>query len=549
MVLIDQATTDTFTASNGYFIHQYSVVGTRNISVIDGGNLEVLVVAGGGGGGTTVDKFAPSGGGGGGEVVYLTSHPVSGGSLTVTIGAGGSSNVNGSNSVFGTIQTNGGGAGAPGYGTVANSGGSAGGGGRYTGTRATSVKLHPNGLGNNGGLSTTGDGAGGGGAAGQGGARVGAQGFSCSITGTAQIFGSGGGGGSRSGGGAAGGTNAGSGGAGETNNATIRNASNGVNGFGCGGGGGGCGGNYGGFGNGGAGGSGIVILKYYIGNPIYRPVSWTAIQTSLSTTGSAFSSYLNQPVNYVGLYQKLPTGPIAYSDFLGRSKKITNTGLALSYDPANINSYSGSGTSLIDLSGNNRTGTLSGGASVNSNKHIVLNGSPQFISTTFQANLDNLRLYTFELWFWDDASGLGGLDNTALISNYTGNTNTTPNAILHILENGGLRFSERNTSATIGAVVTSTSVCTSTWTHIVGVATSTELILYVNGINVGTATRPGGVITPSPNRDISIGGNHFDRYQTCRIGPVRIYLDKALSATEVVENYEAERYRESLNVI
>lgn len=545
MVLIDQATTDTFTVSNGFFIHQYSVVGTRSISVFDGGNLEVLVVAGGGGGGTTIDRFAPSGGGGGGEVVYLTSHPVSGGSLTVTIGAGGSSNVNGSTSVFGNIQANGGGAGAPGGNSSANSGGSGGGGGRYTGTRATSVKLHPSGLGNAGGLSTTGDGAGGGGAAAQGGARVGAQGFSCSITGTAQIFGSGGGGGSRAGGGSVGGTNAGSGGAGETNNATIRNASNAVNGFGGGGGGGGCGGNFNGLGNGGAGGSGIVILKYYIGNPIYRPVSWTAIRTSLNTTGSAFSSYLNQPVNYVGLYQKLPTGPIAYSNFLGRAKTITNTGLALSYDPANVNSYSGSGTTLTDLSGNNRNGTLSGGASVNANKQIVLNDSPQFVSTAFQVNLDNSTLYTFELWFWDDAVGVP--DNTALISNYTGNANTVPNTQFHVFNDGTVRILERNTSSQVGSAATSTSVCTGTWTHLAAVATSTQLILYVNGVSVATGTRPGGIITPSPNRAISIGGNHFDRYQTCRLGPIRVYIGKALTAAEVVGNYEAERYRESLN--
>ena len=556
MVLIDVSNTDTFTSSNGYFIHQYKVTGTRNITVIDGGVAEVLVVAGGGSGFAAENAYSPSGGGGGGEVIYLTSNLIRAGTLSVSVGAGGI-NSNGGNSSFGTIEANGGGRGGSAS-SNALSGGSGGGAGRNNLTRALSVKLNASGLGNSGGISMGGAaGAAGGGGASQQGVTVtgqpgaaGGQGYTSTITGTAQVFGSGGGGGARANAGGAGGSNAGSGGRGETADTVLVKGTNAINGFGGGGGGGGGGGNVGptNVGTAGNGGSGIVIVKYYLGSIITSPVSLTSIKNVLNSSTNSFSSYQGVPVSYKGVFNKLPSSTIGYSNFLMRQKNIVTDGLSLFFDPSNPTSYSGSGTTLLDISGKSNNGNLEGGASVNTSNQLFLNGSPQYVSTTFQPNLDNSRLYTLELWFKDDAPGCTTPDNTALISNYSGNTTTAAHVQLHIFDTGIVRLLERNMSTTTGSASTSASVCTGKWTHIVGVATSTQLLLYVNGSNVATGTRPGGTITPSPNRNITIGGNHFDRYQTCQIGPIRIYLDKALSATEVATNYEAERYRESLNV-
>lgn len=562
MVLIDVSNTDTFSVNSGYYIHQYTVPGTRTITVSDGGVVEVLVVAGGGGGATASGNFNAGGGGGGGEVVYLSSFTVRGGNFTVTVGSGGvggvgGANTNGENSVFGTIQTNGGGAG----GTTdvnAKSGGSGGGCGRNNLTRALAVKLYPTGLGNNGGIANAGGATG---AAGGGGATgaapdlpatsigyPGGPGYTSSITGTAQVYGSGGGGGARASTGGAGGTNAGKGGDGQTTNTSLIDGTSAINGFGGGGGGGGVGGNsltY--LGAGGNGGSGIVVVKYYVGSIIYKPISVTLIKSVLGTTANASSAYRNQRVMHKGLISTLPSSTIARSDFFNRMKAIVTDGLALYFDPANTSSYSGTGTTLTDLSGNGRNGALEGSATVNTDEQIVLNGSPQYVSTTYQPNLDNNRLYTFELWFWDNAAGLTSGDNTALITNHGP---LTPFGVgfakLHITSAGQVIFQEVNSSSTTATASSASSVCNSTWTHIAGVATATSLLLYINGTNVSTATRPGGVVTSG--MQFFIGGNHLGRYQTCRLGPVRIYIDKALSATDVSQNYEAERYRESLNV-
>jgi hypothetical protein len=160
-------------------------------------------------------------------------------------------------------------------------------------------------------------------------------------------------------------------------------------------------------------------------------------------------------------------------------------------------------------------------------------------------NLNNNTLYTFELWFWDDAPG-GFLSNTALISNY-GPDGTTPLATLHIIEDGKVAFNQRTPENQGTGITTPLSVCNSTWNHIVGVATETDLILYVNGINVvSSATRMNGTITS--NMSIVIGGNHLGRYQTCRLGPIRIYVGVALSESQVLQNYNSEKNRSELKI-
>ena len=50
---------------------------------------------------------------------------------------------------------------------------------------------------------------------------------------------------------------------------------------------------------------------------------------------------------------------------IARGPKIVTSGLVLALDAADKNSYRGSGTSWLDLSGNNNTGTLTNGPTFN----------------------------------------------------------------------------------------------------------------------------------------------------------------------------------------
>lgn len=256
--------------------------------------VQYLVIAGGGSGGLQQNRGAGGGGAGG----YRTSYGQSGGganaesaftfavstNYTVTVGAGGASHTTarngnkGSNSVFNTITSEGGGAGG-GYteaGGDSKNGGSGGGSSGYGTAQSVLVGTGTANQGFAGGLGVesygpdpTGLGGGGGGAGAVGGAATGTTagvggnggaGVASSITGSS-VFRAGGGGGAvlnnGSGGQTAGVGGNGGGGYGGRDGAVSSGFAGDVN-TGSGGGGG----NINSSGTSGAGGSGIVILRY-----------------------------------------------------------------------------------------------------------------------------------------------------------------------------------------------------------------------------------------------------------------------------------------------
>ena len=241
------ATGGTITTDGDYKVHTFTSSGTFAPTSVNGmGVVEYLVIGGGGG-------SASIAGGGGGAGGYRTAigFPVSVQNYTVTIGAGGAQNYSGSNSVFSTITSIGGGRGSANSGSPAAVGGSGGGGGRDNVASAAGTA----GQGNAGGVgifAANAYGGGGGGGAGavgvagtSGAGGAGGAGLASSITGSSVYRAGGGGGGTYNGAsvGAGGNGGGGSAGAGSANT----------------GGGGGAANNNG---AGSAGGSGVVIIRY-----------------------------------------------------------------------------------------------------------------------------------------------------------------------------------------------------------------------------------------------------------------------------------------------
>ncbi|MDP1759870.1 MAG: hypothetical protein Q8L01_00105, partial [Candidatus Woesebacteria bacterium] len=251
----------TITKSGGYTIHTFTSSGT--FTPPNAGTVEVLVVGGGGGGGQRI-----GGGGGAGGLTYNASYSVSSSPITVTVGGGGAGAVSsaggnygtaGSDSVFGTITTTGGGRGA--YYNGGNlTGGSGGSGGGQGGTSAGTGGAGTAGQGNNGGVVGGGySGGGGGGQSAVGGTGTtngtnGGAGYTSSISGSSVCYAGGGGAGGNSGDGTATCGGGGGGGGGTS-------ASNGTANTGGGGGGGRNVSDLTGV-TGGNGGSGIVIVRY-----------------------------------------------------------------------------------------------------------------------------------------------------------------------------------------------------------------------------------------------------------------------------------------------
>jgi len=271
---------DIIVSDGSYWYHAFKTSGT--FTPLSALTCDYLVVAGGGGGGTPL-----AGGGGAGGLRSTVTATGGGGSLesalslsanvgyTVTVGAGGAVNINGSNSTFSTITSTGGGRGGY-YQTVAGAtggsgGGGAGGDGTVAGGSGTTNQGYAGGSGNDGAaggyVTRVGGGGGGAGAVGANGngatSAAGNGGNGVQIislatpTGTGNNSGyyAGGGGGSVQAAGTAGQGGLGGGGRGGANVYGARGVAN------TGSGGGGTGQQNG---SPGIGGSGIVIVRYAV---------------------------------------------------------------------------------------------------------------------------------------------------------------------------------------------------------------------------------------------------------------------------------------------
>ena len=157
------ATGGTITTSGDFKIHTFTSSGTFTVTAsgqASGSNtVDYLVVAGGGGGAGFGGCGLGGGGGGAGGYRESFPNPATGGTpvtaqaYPITVGAGGGASVSGSNSIFSSITSAGGGKGAvnPGAGTAGGSGGGASAGGAV-GAGNTPPVSPPQG--NNGGSGT-----------------------------------------------------------------------------------------------------------------------------------------------------------------------------------------------------------------------------------------------------------------------------------------------------------------------------------------------------------------------------------------------------------
>jgi autotransporter-associated beta strand protein len=339
-------------------------------------NVDYLVVGGGGGG-----AGRDAGGGGGGGGVLAGNIGVGAAATTVTVGSGGAGGVNsqsgarGGSSLFGSLESIGGGGGGYWDGSP-TTGGSGGGGSGYAPTSgAAGVAGQGFGGGNGAGGTISGVGGGGGGAAAVGGfgttntAGNGGSGLATTIRGGSETFSGGGGGAAHRGFTAA---TSGTGGAGGGGNAAASEATTPAAGVANSGGGGGASrsadsARY----TGGDGGSGIVVIRY-LGAPVATGgtiVSGTGSASGYTihqfTTTGASTFSLNNPISTTLSGNLSGTGGFTYSTY----GTLTLTG---------TNTYSGgtiiaSGT--VQVGDGGTSGSLGSGPVSNNNGVLIFNRS------------------------------------------------------------------------------------------------------------------------------------------------------------------------------
>ena len=229
--------------------------------------------------------------------------------------------------------------------------------------------------------------------------------------------------------------------------------------------------------------------------------------------------------------------------------RVITNGLVLALDAADLGSYPGAGTTWNDLSSNGFNGTLVGGVGYSNTGFgsMVLDGVDDRITSPSVNTMGGIPNQTLEIWIKSSGVGPSGQTRGGLICPDYGQ-------LSHINSNGsvfyGLYFISTSNTLNVSLTTTNVNCFDNRWHHIACTRNDTNAVIYVDGIS-RASTSGGGAWSGSnihSNMNVEIGNNPNDLYYRLmgNIGLARIY-NKALTAAEVLQNYNALKPRFKLN--
>ena len=219
---------------------------------------------------------------------------------------------------------------------------------------------------------------------------------------------------------------------------------------------------------------------------------------------------------------------------------IVTSNLVAYYNPDLTTSYPGTGTTLYDISGNGLNGTMSN--LTYTDPYLTYNGTSSTVSIADNALLEpGTGDFSIEAWVY--YSTISGSTRTFVSKANNGGGAADWSYGLRTASNSNTYFEVGNgtTSVTTPVFVASTG----TWYQIVGVWTNVaanSIALYVNGVSQGSNSHAFASVKNSTNALYlgSYNGGEFSQWFNGRMGIFR-YYSKALSGSEVLQNYNANR--------
>lgn len=228
--------------------------------------------------------------------------------------------------------------------------------------------------------------------------------------------------------------------------------------------------------------------------------------------------------------------------------KIITDGLVLAVDAANFKSYTSGSSTWNDLSGNGNNGVLTNEPTFDSTNggSIVLDGINdriQFVSSnTLQIGTED---YSLEAWVnYTVLPGTQGTFGFVFRKGYSGLTEYDMGVgsasgdyayRLSTAQGNGSSVTTYTSSAAI-------SITTGSWYHFCVTRKGTTISHYMTGSLIGTTTGLSTIYSGSLDGAIGSAANGNNR-TTGKIASVKIYKNKALTAEEVRQNYNATRIR------
>jgi hypothetical protein len=219
---------------------------------------------------------------------------------------------------------------------------------------------------------------------------------------------------------------------------------------------------------------------------------------------------------------------------LGDYVPVVRTGLQMQLDAGNTSSYSGSGSTWTDLSGNGNNATLFNTPTYSSSNsgYLTFNGTNQEARTSLFNNA--ITNVTMQVWINVTLSTVGcyfgnGTDSGGYhlgISQYF----TTPATNAREMLYGNVRWVPTGTTYTSGWQLLTMALDGSSTPY-----------MYVNGTFIGSypGTAP---ITPSPGSGFCIGSQWGIRYSQMSVSAAYFY-NRLLNSNEVDQNFQALRGR------
>lgn len=230
------------------------------------------------------------------------------------------------------------------------------------------------------------------------------------------------------------------------------------------------------------------------------------------------------------------------------STQLIQSDLMLVYDPGDTFSYLGSGTILSDLSGNENTGTLNGGVTYDAqDQSLILNGTDAYISTAKQFN--NPQKFSIGIWFKTaTTSTIGKI--IGFTASQTGEETSNYDRQLYFAENGHLYFGIYENSHNV--ISSGIKLNDTAWHYVVATYSNGIMKLYVDTVyieqlavasaenyngywKIGSFAYGGWPKSSSPATNYTYpSGGYFNG----KIGPVHIY-DVELTENQIRQNYNA----------
>ena len=234
-----------------------------------------------------------------------------------------------------------------------------------------------------------------------------------------------------------------------------------------------------------------------------------------------------------------------YNSTLSTIVNLTTTGLVLYYDPSSVSSYPGSGTSITDLSGNGRNGTMSN--ITYTSPYFTYNGSSSQIAIADNALLEpGSGDWTMEVWVNQSVAGndvvLGKFPAGGAQVSYSIRTSAT------------VYYAQMGSGIGSGATLfqnSSNQVRTlGTWYQLVYVFTNVAantFETFVNGSSIGSVGHSlASILDTTTGLYIgSYNNGEYAQWFDGKIGITRLY-NRALTSTEILNNYNVDKTKYGL---